>query len=253
MNLIALLNPDSAINDSVALKYTVYYYMLSVAEVDEKRNEIQCRFNIKELPERFRFFDATDIKDAVKQLVSDELVAWSKSTGVLTLGISEKGVHKLYGTRADSVLEDYRKLLYDHAERFNDNAQGMNMTLACNNLREVDGLFSTSFTEWTKREFVKLFNVSYVSLYQQAGRAFTGKENGQMGHLIAQYKTSSLFKMVIYYVFHAEKYHKTAMNMGLFLYNKDDIYTIVTGKTAERVKMQKLSKRTTNDEEESFI
>jgi hypothetical protein len=187
----------------------------------------------------------------MSELITENLVLLNKA-GVITVGISDRGVHKLLGAPEDNVFEDYKKQLTESAENFVDSAKGMPLTIAKDNMKNLDNLMIRSLSEWTLEEFASLFIITYISVYQQTYRSLTGKERGQLNHLVRNYQASVLFKMIVHYVFQSDKYGKV-ISFGLFLHSKDTIYERVTEKSKVAVKMNSMRKRSSRDDEQSFV
>jgi hypothetical protein len=220
-------------------------------EVDADAGMLRCMHTVKDLHSKFKHFEKTQINEALVELNSEGLVK-TKLSGEIILGVTDKGIHKLIGSKQDSTIEDYTKMLHDAAQSFMDVASGEALVTAKNNLKDFEKLHCKPITNWTYFEFVDLFNISYISVYQQPFRILTGKERGQIKNMVNAHKASSLYKMIIYYVFHSERYGKS-LSPGIFQYNQDRIYETVTEKAKVRAKSEKQRTRTAEDDEQSFI
>lgn len=252
MNVITQLNIASKILDSVSLKHSVYFFLLATALQDKEREEVECKYSLRELPDQLPFFEESVIKESLVELANDGLIKLDKRDYRIVLGIIRDTKIHLFGTGEDDTLKKYHKLLSKTSTRFSEKATGFGMILARDTHKKLHALLEKPLTEWMVSDFVRLYKYSYVSLFQQPAREWDKKEIGQMKTLFVNYQGNYLFKIIVHYIFNSEKYSKKAVSLGMLMFHKDTIYMDVAEKTAETVKMDKLRTRSDDDEKDRF-
>lgn len=244
MNLIPLLSKDNPVCSSVDFKYVLYFYLLSAAS--SREGELVSHFTVEEVYDRFKGYEPAEIAEAIADLLEDDLILVER--GEVRVG-TDSGVKKLFQP-ADASLEEYLATIEGHVDSFLEEARGGQSAALARRLRNhMDSLRARPVPEWRLTEFINLFKTAYAAIFQEDCRDFNQKEAGQMKNILRHYDNSTFLKMIVYFIANSTEFTKSAPNVGLMSYHKDNLFLRVKNKTT---RYRDTSRKRTERDESGF-
>lgn len=226
------VNPDTAIMSAVALKYAVYFFLISnTFEHDD--DVVYSEYTEDTLARKFRHYTEDEIEEAIKDLATEGLitVVYEKPERINYYGVgvtTSDGISKLY-SHETVTADDSIKCVHEAILSYVEDASGISSLRAKRLKAEFESLCSIPPVKFTHKEFVKLYCYAYEALFQEEPREFMQREHGQLKQLRKLYAPVMLYKMIVQYLANSQKYAKD-VNFGILVYKKDKVYLDIKGK-----------------------
>jgi hypothetical protein len=228
MNFLPKINSDSAILGYMPLRYILYCFLLTDCLQEEDEHVVYSCYDNTHLYKKFRQFTATQIDEAIDELVEEGLITIEDT--FIHVGVcSGDGLCKLYSF-SQHAIEDYTRIVTDALDAYVEDANGIAIARAKRTKANFEALSALKPHEYKHGDFVKLWLYAYEGIMQESHREFMQKEHGQLKRLRTQYDPEVLYKLIIYFLNNSHLFGKTP-NLDTFTYKKDTIYLKMVGKT----------------------
>lgn len=250
MNCIRRIGVESAVTAFVNFPYIVYFFLLS--ECHEEDGGVYCDYTKDELETKFRGVKPGVVEEALSRLESDGLVKAEDFDGDVYYLVgteSEGGKVALLNPESSESVSVFQHQLEAAVESYISDATGVQKAMARALKSSVDQLHEKKLDRYEHRDFVALWLYAYEAFFQDRPREFMQKEHGQMKQLRTTYEPEVLYKMIVYYMQHSEKWGK-APSLNILQYRRDEIYLQMRGKTKSA--KSKTHMRTRRSEDSGF-
>jgi len=208
MNLIYLYK-------EISLELQVYLYLISDVYCDKESTDVYSKFDKIDILDRYE-----EGKEVLKNLSAIGSIRISKTEIIVGQKIGR--TYRLFSAQITDPKKDFNKII-SYAEEF-ATYNGLGKAV----LSETISLIATA-SENTEKELLKFFRCCYECVHQiSMERQFTGKEIGQMRHMIKNYDSVTIMRMIIY------SFTKTKDNVtvGYLLVKADELNKKINSVTA---------------------
>jgi hypothetical protein len=245
MNYIPYIFKDNPLMSELTIKQLVYFFLISSASATGLK--IYSAYARIDVLNKFSHYDDEDIETAIDELIDEGLILESRKTQDIQIGtLTElKGGKKSLFTNVaeDRKSENIFKVVEANHKEFMKAMKGSSKFYEVENLgNKIDKLKRKEFGSWVIADFMDLFSLSYMCMYQEFVVGYMAKQFGQMKSLLKAYDPVTVAKMIIHYTCNVEAIHKKGLpEIGLLLFHKNTVYSqIAKSKQRDTVRHTKI-------------
>jgi len=226
MNIIPKLTQEHRIINNISFKYIIYLFLISDTKRNQRTKEVFSNYTVLDIVDKFSHLEELEIERIVS-ILENEGFLYVENDQIIVGNIVDNIV-KLLNNDATSPSEFFTMLEESNRQFAISMRRNPKLYLVELGTDRINKLKNKDIDRWVLHDLMDLYRVTYESVFQEFVKDYQAKEWALMKGLIKLYETGTIVKMIIYYLHHSEKFHRTLPSIGLLIYHKNDIYSAIT-------------------------